>query len=203
MHQVSILDFGVGNIKSILNALRFLNISANIIESAGDASDCMRLILPGVGAFSPAMGRLTLSGIGDAVKERCALDRPTLGVCLGMQLLCSGSTEDGEHEGLGVFDADVIAFDPSIEFPVPHMGWNSLHHDDGHVVLRGIPSGSDVYFAHSFHVANRGDAETVARTTYGRQFVSVIAKDHTIGTQFHPEKSQGVGLALLANFAAL
>jgi glutamine amidotransferase len=156
-----------------------------------------------VGAFRDAIGELQRLDLSQGVVDHIRSGKPFLGICLGLQLLFDVSYEDGEWPGLGVIPGNVVRFQPQPGLKIPHMGWNELMIDRPNRLLEGIPEPISVYFVHSYHVVPDDPGVIVARTDYGGPFVSMIAKDNLFATQFHPEKSQQVGLRLLANFAAL
>lgn len=201
--SVAVIDYDVGNLRSVTNALESLGSGFEIVADPGSVAGFDKLILPGVGAFSAAMNSLHGSGMADALEEHVATGKSLLGICLGMQLLCTSSSEDGEHGGFGWIDARVEAFPVSDSLKVPHMGWNEIHLCREDPIFEGIESGVDVYFVHSFHVKLDQPANTLASTNYGIEFTSIVGNGQVYGMQFHPEKSQSVGLKLLANYLAI
>lgn len=212
MQNVAIIDYGSGNLHSALKAFeRAARESCSalvpVLTSDPDVvarSD--RLVLPGVGAFADCMrGLNAVSGMREAIEDAVrAKGRPFLGICVGMQLMATRGLEHGVTQGLDWIGGEVAHItpnDPSLK--IPHMGWNTLDVVTPHVLLDAIPTGSDglhAYFVHSYHFVANSDADIVARTDYGGPITAFVAKDNMAGTQFHPEKSQTLGLKLIANF---
>lgn len=204
--MIGILDYGMANLRSVQNAFTRVGHPAEVISSPDQIKTCDRLVLPGVGAFKDAMAALRQTGNDGAILEHIHSGKPFLGICLGLQMLFDVGYEDGEHAGLGVLKGKCIRFDvdqPDIGLKVPHMGWNQLTFKAPSPLLRDVADGSNVYFVHGYHVVP-GDESVIATTTdYGRPFVSSVWKDNIMATQFHPEKSQAIGLKLLENFSTL
>ena len=201
MSEVLIVDYGMGNLRSVYNSCRHLGFHPTVTGDPNEVRSARKTILPGVGAFCEAMENLQKSGLDEALQRSRAEGSSILGICLGMQLMCTRSEEHGDHAGLGWFEADVVKFEAESEsIKVPHMGWNSLHFDRSHPVTEGIENGLDAYFLHSYHVVCRDIADVVATSEHGHPFHSMVARDRIVGMQFHPEKSQYVGLKLLGNF---
>lgn len=198
--QIGIVDYGVGNLHSVANAFRKVGGVPQIVSSPDDISRCDRLLLPGVGAFAAAMSRLRESGLDAALAEHVARGKPLLGICLGMQLMCRDSLEDGLHAGLGWIDAHVVPFTLRDGMKVPHMGWNEITQRKSSPLLAGFQDGSDVYFVHSYHARCECAEDILLEGVYGESFVAGFAHDNLYGLQFHPEKSQSIGLSMLANF---
>jgi imidazole glycerol-phosphate synthase subunit HisH len=200
-----VVDYGMGNIGSILNMLKRIGVKASLSSTPAEIRAAERLILPGVGAFDTAMQRLNASGLVDVLTEQVIERRtPVLGICLGMQLLARGS-EEGTLPGLGWFDATAVRFrfPPGPDAPrVPHMGWNSAVARPGTRLFHGLENDARFYFAHSFHVVCTDEADIAARTSYGGNVVAAVERGHIMGTQFHPEKSHKFGMRVLQNFAA-
>jgi glutamine amidotransferase len=201
--MITIVDYGMGNLRSVQKAFHKLGIDAVISQDPKEIAQAEKLVLPGVGAFRDAIRELTAKDMADPVKDHIASGKPFLGICLGLQLLFEVSYEDGEWEGLGVVSGEVQRLKDFPELKIPHMGWNSLQIQGNPAVFQDIPNGSHFYFVHSYHVVPKEESLIAARTTHGQSFVSVIAKDNLFATQFHPEKSQRWGLKLLSNFADL
>jgi len=202
--SIAIIDYGMANLRSVLNGFRQVGVSAEIISSPGGLRHD-RIVLPGVGAFMDAVATLRRQGWDELILRHIALGRPILGICLGLQMLFEKGYEDGEHAGLGVIAGDCVRFDVDARegLKVPHMGWNQLRIWRPCPLYDGIDPGAGVYFVHSYHVRPK-DAGVIATTTdYGGDFVSSIWRDNVMATQFHPEKSQQVGLRILRNFARL
>lgn len=204
MADVSLVNYGLGNIHAFATIYRRLNIDVDIIEDAAGIATARRLVLPGVGAFDWAMGRLDASGMRDALDE-AVLERrvPVIGICVGMQMMAKASDE-GRLPGLGWIDAHVARFDQvdSHRHPLPHMGWNDVQPRSGASLFRGIEA-PRYYFLHSYHVVPARDEDILAVADYGGSFTAAVCKDNVIGTQFHPEKSHQWGIGLLRNFAEI
>ena len=200
--MIAILDYGCGNLRSVAKALEFLGESAEITDRTGTVRAASHVILPGVGAFSDAMRLLCESGLEAALREAIAEGKPTLGICLGMQMLMAYSQEDGRHEGLGFFPGGVQRF-PASAGKVPHMGWNRIAPNPACPLMTGLPEETYVYFVHSYRVSGLSPDWTAATCDYGGTFSAAIWQGNLFGTQFHPEKSGDLGLILLRNFAGL
>jgi imidazole glycerol-phosphate synthase subunit HisH len=203
MPRIGVIDYGMGNLRSVLNALSEIGQEAELIDAPEQVAGCERVIVPGVGAFQEAMQHLRSSGMDVALDAHVKVGKPLLGICLGMQLICRKSYEDGEHEGLGWIDAEVRHFPPGAGIKVPHMGWNAIEYDAPHPLLDAVEPGADVYFVHSYFVDCAAPGDAIGRSEHGIRFTSMVACDNVYGMQFHPEKSQSVGMRLLANFANL
>lgn len=203
--MIGIIDYGMGNLRSVQKALEYVGAEALIASSPAELEYADRWILPGVGAFRDAISCLRSQGWVTPLREHVAADRPLLGICLGLQLLFDVSYEDGEYEGLGLVKGSVRRFTSEPGLKIPHMGWNSLEIvQTQHPLFAGIPPAASVYFVHSYHVVPADESVIAARTVHGSQrFTSVIASGRLFATQFHPEKSQHMGLQLLRNFANL
>ena len=192
----------MGNLRSVQASLEHVGQNTFITDDPKQIADAPAVVLPGVGAFGDAIGRLEETGLGDAFREAAQSGKPCLGICLGLQLLFSESDEGGLYKGLDIIPGRVIRFTDQLK--VPHMGWNQLDiRKQGEPIFDGIPDGSYMYFVHSYYVKPE-DPDAIATTTdYGISFTSMIAKDNLFATQFHPEKSQNIGLQLLRNFGSL
>jgi glutamine amidotransferase len=201
--MIKIVDYGMGNLRSVQKAFEKLGVPATICDQADQLADAEKMVLPGVGAFRDAINELRQKEMVGPVLAHIAAGRPLLGICLGLQLLMDVSYEDGRWEGLGVIPGKVVRFEDRAGLKIPHMGWNRLEVVGRQRLLEGIPADAHFYFVHSYYVVPDDEAVVVARTDYGDQFVSIIARDNLFATQFHPEKSQRVGLKLLQNFAEL
>ena len=201
--MITIVDYEMGNVGSILNMLKHLGQPARISSRPEDIRAATKLILPGVGAFDAGMKNLAAKGLRAALDE-AALERktPLLGICLGMQLL-SHSSEEGHERGLGWLDARTVRFhfDAEADLKVPHMGWNLVRPCRADPLLAGLERDARFYFVHSFHLVCRNRDDEIARTTHGYEFASIVRRGHIQGTQFHPEKSHRFGMKLLGNFA--
>ena len=203
MPRLGVVDYGMGNLRSVLNALNEVGQEAALIAAPEEVAACDKIIIPGVGAFSEAMANLRGSGMDAALQDYVTRGNPLLGICLGMQLICKKSHEDGEHLGLGWIDAEVRHFPPRPGLKVPHMGWNAIESERDHPLLADVAPGADVYFVHSYYVDCADARDSLGVTEYGIDFTSVVGHDNVYGMQFHPEKSQHVGMQLLRNFATL
>lgn len=198
--KIAILNYNIGNLASVKNAISLLGVEADIIRDASKIKDYDKLILPGVGAFENAMNSLNECGMSEAIIEFAHSGRGILGICLGMQLLFEKSYEFGEHSGLGLLEGEVVKFQES-HLKVPHMGWNKIDILKQSPILDGIESGSYLYFVHSFCV--KDSPQTIATSQYGEIFSAIVQQDNIIGIQPHPEKSSQNGLKILDNFIRL
>lgn len=201
--MIHIIDYGMGNLRSVQKAFEKLGVEATVCTNASEISEAQKLVLPGVGAFRDAISHLKDQDMVGPILDHIAADRPFLGICLGQQLLFDVSYEDGEFEGLGVIPGKVIRFEEQPDLKIPHMGWNSLQTANGSPLLTGIPENSHVYFVHGYYVVPEDASVVATSTNHGSDFCSSIARSNLFATQFHPEKSQRVGLRLLENFATL
>ena len=202
MAEVSILDYGIGNTGSILNMLRKLRVTAEVISSCESVSAAQRLILPGIGAFDACMEALQRPGLAGCVAEFAASGRPLLGICVGMQMLTLGS-EEGDRPGLGLIRAHTRRFAPSVGLRIPHMGWDAVRWVvREHPLAANLQNESRFYFVHSYRVSCESPIDVLAVCSYGEEFAAAIARGNVAGVQFHPEKSHRFGLQLLGNFAS-
>jgi glutamine amidotransferase len=201
--MIQIVDYGMGNLRSVQKAFEKLSVAAEICTNPAHLKDCDKLILPGVGAFRDAIAELRRQEFIEPIQAHIAAGKPFLGICLGLQLLFDVSYEDGTWEGLGILPGKVERFPENPELKVPHMGWNRVAAAAGCPLFAGIPPDSFFYFVHSYHVVPDDAAVIAGRTEYGQAFASVVRRGNMYATQFHPEKSQKLGLQLLANFAGL
>jgi|SRR5580658_2427301 glutamine amidotransferase len=203
--SIGIVDYGMGNLRSVLKALTEVGGDARIISQPEEIDKSERIILPGVGAFQDAIATLKEKGLVEPIKRHINRGRPFLGICLGLQLLFDVGYEDGEHAGMGIVPGKCVRFDVDEKqgLKVPHMGWNQLITRNSSPILRDLPAGCSVYFVHGYHVVPEDKRVIATETDYGGPFVSSIWRDNVVATQFHPEKSQKVGLKILANFAAI
>lgn len=202
--MVVIIDYGRGNLKSVYNALKFLNIDCIISSNKDDLINATGLILPGVGAFKDSMNSLMESGLIDTIKEECAKGKPLLGICLGMQMLFDKGYEDGETTGLGLLKGEVVKMEPIEEVKIPHIGWNNLIFSKNDPITKDLNLGSYVYYVHSYHVINCTSYDLIAFSNYGGvKIPGIVRRENIIGAQFHPEKSGEVGLQILKNFGEM
>lgn len=199
-NPIAIVDYGMGNLRSVQNAVKHLGFDSDFVSDPTQLASYEKIILPGVGAFSQAIDCLHGTGLAESLTERKNAGAQILGICLGMQLMCKLSEEDGLFEGLGWFDAEVRRFPQVNGLPVPHMGWNGVNFQRENTILKGIQSDGDAYFVHSYHVVCNNPEDVLATTEYGIQFTSMIHKENLIGIQFHPEKSQEFGLQMMRNY---
>lgn len=197
--RIAIIDYGVGNLRSVEKAFAAMGCAAVISGDEGVLRKAERLVLPGVGAFGACTRALEERGFDRLVKERARQGTPLLGVCVGMQLLFDESEEFGSTRGLGLLRGSVRRF--SGELVVPHVGWNRIHQKRRHQLFAGIEEGAFCYFVHSFYCEPLDQQVVVGETEYGVRYASVVAEGNVCGVQFHPEKSQEVGLRMLRNFA--
>ena len=205
--MIAIVDYGMGNVQSVHNAFSMIGAEAEITSDASRIADASHVVLPGVGAFGDAMANLRERNLVAPLNTAViAQRRPFLGICLGMQLLACSSSEHGEHQGLGWFDATVERFqfaETEHRLKIPHMGWNDVRWARSHPVFAGLkPAEGVFYFVHSFHVRCHRESDVAAVANHGGEFVAAIAHDNIVATQFHPEKSQDSGLHVLQNFIA-
>ena len=201
--SVTIVDYGMGNLRSVQKAFERLGLQAEITDCPERILDAERLVVPGVGAFEDAIHELDRRRLIKPILRFIESGRPFLGICLGLQLLFEKSYENGVHKGLGILRGDVVRFELSSEYSIPHMGWNQVRQECPTPVMRDIPDESFFYFVHSYYVVP-GAPEVIAGTTeYGFRFCSMVRQDNVFATQFHPEKSQSLGLKLLQNFGDL
>lgn len=201
MKRIAILDYGCGNLRSVSKALEYIGAAAFITGDKDEAKAADAIIFPGVGAFIGAIGAFMNAGFDECLRDAINAGKPTLGICLGMQMMMNSSEEDGATAGLAIFDGDVTRF-PQSNLKVPHMGWNSITPNPACPLFNGVPSDAYVYFVHSYRVAGVHDY-TAASCDYGKTFTAAVYRGNLFGTQFHPEKSGDIGLAMLRNFAGL
>lgn len=204
--MIGLIDYGLGNIRAILNVYKRLNMPCVIASKPEDLREADRLVLPGVGAFDEAMSLLDKSAMRGPMEEMVLRRKvPLLGICVGMQMLANGS-EEGKLPGLGWIDGEVRKFDSAklVHKPrLPHMGWNQIAAKGSHPLLSGLDDGSRFYFLHSYYFHCAKDSDSIAETDYGGPFSSAVHSGNIHGVQFHPEKSHLNGVRLLKNFGAL
>ena len=203
MKSIVIVDYGMANLRSVQKAFEKVGTPALISDDPNRIAEADKLVLPGVGAFRDAIARLREAGFVEPIKEHIQRGKPFLGICLGLQLLFTTSYEEGIYQGLDIFPGEVVRFDQIPGLKVPHMGWNQLRVRRPAPIFRDLPAEPSVYFVHSYYVKPKDASIIAAQTDYPTPFTSAIWKDNVMATQFHPEKSQCVGLAMLKNFAQL
>ncbi len=203
MVTITVIDYGIGNLRSVTKALEFLGCQVTLTSDPNEVMRANKLVLPGVGAFGAGMRNLTQLGLVDAIRDAVQRGTPLLGICLGLQLLFDESEEMGRHEGLKLVRGKVVRFPETNNIRIPHMGWNALKIRKSEPLFKGVPDGAMVYFVHSYFPVPDDNSVIAATTEHGVEFVSAIAIDNIFGTQFHPEKSSKVGLQILRNFVAL
>jgi len=194
---IAIVDYGLGNLGSVVKAFRHLDVPVMLTGDRDALRSASALVLPGDGAFGAAMQELRERSLVGVLLEAEAAAKPILGICVGMQLFFDASEEHGMHEGLGLLRGRVRRFGTAL--PVPHMGWNRLRWRQPHPVRGDVPDGAHVYFVHSYF-AEAAREDIVATSDYGIEFPAIVARRSLLGMQFHPEKSQGVGLRLIEAF---
>jgi glutamine amidotransferase len=199
--MIAIIDYGVGNLRSVEKALEAVGVDAAVTSDPGRIRDAARLVLPGVGAFGECAARLRRSGMDELVLEAADQAKPILGLCVGLQLMFDEGHEFGVHKGLGLMRGRVVRF-PEGGPRVPQIGWNQIESAREHRLLTGIENGTYFYFVHSYYVEADDPGDIVGFTEYGTRYPSICGRGSICGVQFHPEKSQDAGLKLLANFAA-
>jgi len=202
-YSIAIIDYGMANLRSVQKAFEHVGAAAQIISQSEQIDRFDKIVLPGVGAFKDAVATLRATHLDQPILRHIQQGKPFLGICLGLQMLFEKGFEDGEHQGLGVLAGRCIRFDVdrTLNLKVPHMGWNQLDRKSDSPLLRGLDNRPSVYFVHSYHVVPTDESIIATTTDYGRPFVSSIWRDNITATQFHPEKSQKVGLQILQNFA--
>ena len=200
MSYTAIVDYGVGNLKSVSNALTYVGLDNRITGDPKELERANSILLPGVGAFPDAARKLRQTGLDQAIL-RMGQDKPVLGICLGMQLLFAQGEEGEACSGLGVIPGTVQRMETS--YKLPHIGWNSLSFPNPSPLFRGLNEGAWVYFVHSFSGRAANPSQVIASTDYGMEVVAAVQNGNFFGTQFHPEKSGDVGLEILKNFGAM
>ena len=202
--MLAVIDYGAGNLRSVLHALRYLEArELRLARRPEDLAGASKIILPGVGAFGAGMAQLHAQGLVDPLLEALERGLPYLGICVGMQMLFDVGEELGEHAGLGVLRGRVRRFPPFSDRKVPHMGWNQLNFKRRSPLFDNLEAGAYAYFVHSYYCAPDDAGAIVAAVDYGIEFAAAVQRGNIYGTQFHPEKSQNVGLRILENFLRL
>ncbi len=200
MKEVVLIDAGTGNLRSVQKALE--NVGANVLrtDNADKVLNAQKVILPGVGAFGDFMSGLRARGLDDAVKQVVSRGVPMLGICVGMQALFEIGEEMGDHEGLGLLKGTVVKFADSLSVKIPHTGWNQLTVKNEASLFDQIKDEAYVYFNHSYYCQAGDSSDVIATTDYGINYACAVRRENIFGVQFHPEKSQAVGLQILKNF---
>ena len=198
MSRVAIIDYGVGNLRSVEKAFAATGCEAIVTGDESELRAAEKLVLPGVGAFAACMKALGERGFDRLVRDKARAGTPLLGVCVGMQLLFDESEEFGSTPGLGLLRGRVRRFETDLV--VPQVGWNRIHQKQPHALFEGVADGSFCYFVHSFYCEPADERVIAGETEYGARYASVVAAENICGVQFHPEKSQDVGLRMLRNF---
>jgi glutamine amidotransferase len=203
--MIAIIDYGMGNLRSVQKGFERMGREAVVTREPHTILDASKVVLPGVGAFPDCMRNLEEFGLIDAVQKSIRSGKPFLGICLGLQLLFTESEEFGISKGLDIITGKVVRFKgPEFKgLKIPHMGWNSLAIKRRPPVMQDVPEGSHVYFVHSFHVVPEDKGVIATTTNYGIDFVSSVWKDNIVAVQFHPEKSQALGLSILKRFGEM
>ena len=202
--MIAIIDYGVGNLFSLVSSFKSIGVEAVITDEEAVIEKADKLILPGVGAFGDARRKLAETGMDKVVIAQAKKGKPIMGICLGMQLLFEKSYEYGVHEGLGLLEGEVVPMEGVVpeSYKIPHIGWNALLLKQENPLFQYIKEGDFVYFVHSYFVKNC-DSSLLATTEYGAELTAAVAKGNIYGCQFHPEKSGSVGLNILRGFAQL
>ena len=200
MGYIAIVDYGVGNLMSVTNALKYVGCQSKVTDQATELERASGIILPGVGAFPDAANKLVQTGLVDTLKAQVQ-QKPLLGICLGMQLLFDWSSEVRKTDGLGLIPGQVERIETDLK--LPHIGWNSLTFPNPSPLFGGLDEGCCVYFVHSFCGSAAQPEHVIATTDYGAQVLAAVQRGNVFGTQFHPEKSGDVGMQILKNFGGL
>jgi glutamine amidotransferase len=199
--RIVIIDYGAGNLKNLKNAFDFLNVQTGITSDPPTISQATKMLLPGVGAFGAAMANLKSRKLDEIIIKNVEKGIPLFGICLGMQLLFTESDEAGRHAGLNLIPGKVVRFE--INLKVPHIGWNTLIKCNDSALVKDLKKDSYTYFVHSYHCVPDDPQNIITETEYELKFCSMVQRNHIFGAQFHPEKSQEVGLKILQNFVEL
>lgn len=202
--MLAVIDYGAGNLRSVLHALRYLGVEKmKLVQNPDDLTGADKIILPGVGAFGAGMQKLHEQELVEPIKQHIDAGIPYLGICLGMQFLFEHSDEMGEHAGFGVLNGYVTRFPEALDCKVPHIGWNQLHIQRSSPLLKSLGSGCYSYFVHSYYCVPTDERDVIVTVDYGISFAAAVERENVFGVQFHPEKSQRVGLNILRNFLEL
>ncbi len=203
MTKIAIIDYQMGNLRSVQKAFEKVGFTATISNRPEEIAAADKVVLPGVGAFGDAIAELRRRELVEPIRQAIAAGKPFLGICLGLQLLFDLGYEGGEFAGLGVLPGKVVRFNLPAEYKVPHMGWNQARIVRPAPILKDIPAGAHFYFVHSYYAVPADPGVTAIECDYGHPFCAMVWRDNLFATQFHPEKSQASGLKLLQNFAEL
>jgi len=200
--NVGIIDYGMGNLLSVSNAVEYLGYDCKIIDKPSLLSQFDKLILPGVGAFEACIDNLESKNFVKFLNNEVLINKkPILGICLGMQIMAKRGFEGGEFDGLGWFDAEVVKIKPEDNsIKVPNIGWNEINYNDNNILFKNLRKPVEVYFVHSYHMNCLHKKDIIATSNHGHEITAAINKNNIYGTQFHPEKSQDLGLQILENF---
>lgn len=198
--MIAVVDYGIGNLGSVSKAFRHLGACAELVADPGRLGEAEAVVLPGDGAFGAAMDEIRRRGFERPLRDAVAAGTPLFGVCIGMQVLFEESEEHGRHAGFGFLPGRVRRFEPPLR--VPHMGWNRLRLRRPHPALASVRDGDHVYFVHSYFAAASAADDVLATSEYGTEFPAVVGRGNVLGMQFHPEKSQAVGLGLVQGFVS-
>ena len=203
--MIALLDYGAGNLRSVEKALRFVGGNVRLVQSPDGMKNASAVVLPGVGAFDDCVNAMQRQELLEATREFVGTGRPFLGICIGYQALFARSEEfDSSATGLGLFAGKVVRFPDGQKLKIPQIGWNKIEIVQPECpIFSGVENGSHVYFVHSFYPQPEDDSIAATRTTYGVDFISAVWRENVFATQFHPEKSQKVGLKILENFVNL
>ena len=201
--EIVIIDYGMANLRSVQKAFERVGQPAIFTSDPNCVAEAEKLVLPGVGAFCDGIAKLRENGLTKPIREHISTGRPFLGICLGLQFLFTRSFEDGLFPGMEIFRGDVVRFPQQPGLKVPHMGWNQLRFRRPSPLFRGLKDGDAVYFVHSYYAVPEAPDLIAAEADYPQPFTAAIWQDNVFATQFHPEKSQGVGLTMLKNFAQM
>lgn len=202
MSFIALIDYGMGNLMSVSKALEYVGGKIRVVDAPSDAEGASGVILPGVGNFGDGMEHLNRSGFVPFIRETVRRNVPFLGICLGMQMLLDSSEEAPGVPGLSIFRGRVLRF-PELGEKIPQIGWNSIRFDQGNPFLKGLRQDSFFYFVHSYYALPDDPSVTAARCTYMIDFAAALSKGNVFAAQFHPEKSQDCGLAILRNFVTI